>query len=506
MTRARARSTRLRVGAAPLLLLAALVSTAAPAAAATRPSDLRAAAATTDTSSISAVQAALENDPVYVAPDAEGAPLVDAGALRRAIGDAPIVVAVLPTQARAAAPGGSVDALPEAIGGRRAVVVLCGRSLRAGASSSVLPAGRAGELARQAQQSHDGAFDRSNVQGALEDLVSSLRRDISDQGAGGSGSGGGSGSDSGSGLGRGSGGDGAPVWPWVLGGLVLIGGGGAAYVASRRRRRAREERQRLESARAGVTSLYSRLGADVSNLDPGSDPVARQAMADASERYTAAGSLLSRASTPGELAAAGAAAAEGLHAARVTRQRLGLDLGPPIPEPLNTGQRSEQPALDRPQEVQVGNASYQGYPTYAPGAPHYFPGGVVGGGYVPGGWYGSRFWEGALIGGLAGTVLAGGLGGYGGFGWGGLGWGGFGPGYGLGYDSGYESGYDAGLDQGQDANGGDWSGDGGWSGGGDWSDGGGDWSGGGDWGGGDSGGGDWGGGDFGGGDSGGGSW
>jgi hypothetical protein len=427
----------------------------------------RAAAADGAAAQLDTVRSALAGDPVYVARDAEAAPLVNVSALRRSIGDARIVVAVLPNSARAAT-NGSVDDLPRAIGGERAVVVLCGRSLRAAASSSVLPSGRAGQLARQAQQDHAGAFDAANVQGALQQVVGSLKQQLNGRGS--------AGSPGGSSAGGTSAGDssGGSALPWVLGGLAVLGGGG--YLLSRRRKAARRAQAELDAERAEVNSLYGRLGADVSNLDPGDDATARQAMADASERYTAGGALLSQASGSGELAAARHALVEGLHAARVARQRLGLDAGPPIPEP----EPADRPQLEGPQQVAVGGNTYNGYPTYAPGAPYYYPGGVLGGGYVPGGWYGSRFWEGALLGGLAGSVLTGGLGGFGGYGFGG-----FGGGYGAGYDSGYDRGYERGVEAGDDDNGGDWSGGGDWAGGGDW-------SGGGDWGGGDnSGGGDW---------------
>ncbi|HMA47999.1 MAG TPA: hypothetical protein VKP11_12535, partial [Frankiaceae bacterium] len=111
--------------------------------------------------------AALRGDPVYVDPAAEGAGVVDAGRVRQAVGGAPVVVAVLPAAARQEV-GGDPGALPRAIGARvpgRTVVVLCGRSLRAG--SPLLPAGRAGELAQAAQAEHAGAFSRDNVTGAL---------------------------------------------------------------------------------------------------------------------------------------------------------------------------------------------------------------------------------------------------------------------------------------------------------------------------------------------------
>src|SRR3982074_1714751 len=56
----------------------------------------------------------------------------------------------------------------------------------------------------------------------------------------------------------------------------------------------------LAALRAEVQSLQARLSADVSTLDPGDDPMSRQALADASERQTAAGSLLATATTGGE--------------------------------------------------------------------------------------------------------------------------------------------------------------------------------------------------------------
>jgi len=251
---------------------------------------------------------------------------------------------------------------------------------------------------------------------------------------------------------------GSSAVPWVLGAIGVLGAGGAgAWAVSRRRRKQKE----MEGRRAEVLSLYDRLGADVQNLNPGDDPVARQALVDAAERYTATGSQLAHADTHAEFDVARRTALEGLQAARTARKQLGLDPGPDLPPIAPT--YGDQ--LTSPQQVQVGDKAYQGYPQYTPGAPYYYGGG---GGY-PGGWYSFPFWETVLL----GSVLSGGFGG---------GWGG------GGYDAGYDRGYDAGRDDGQDSGGGggDWGG---------WSGGGGDWGGGG--------GGDWGGG---GGDSGGGSW
>lgn len=225
---------------------------------------------------------------------------------------------------------------------------------------------------------------------------------------------------------------------------------------------------------ADVTSLLDRLGSDVRTLEAGDDPMSRQAMADASERYSTASSLLERARSQDQLRTAWLAAVEGLHATRLVRGRLGLDLGPAPALPPGPG-----PQLQHRARVNVDGRDHIGAPSYEPGYSHWFPGGQVGGRPVPGGWYAEPFWPGSLVLGVLsgwalGSLMTGGM--YGG---------GFGEG-------------DATGDAGGDWGGGD-GGGGGWDGGGDW---GGSAGGGGGWG--DLGGG--GGGDFGGGDFGGGDW
>lgn len=379
----------------------------------------------------------LRSDPVYVDPQAEAATVVDAGALRAAIRgvSSHVVVAVLPAGATAEA---AAKALPvqigQAIGGRVTVAVLAGRQVQA--ASNDLPAGQADRLASNAVARHRGeGFTTPGVTGALTDFVRQVQAAPKLRAAGGAG---------------GSSGSGALVALLIVF-LVLVAGGLLSLVVVRRRRR----RQQLAGLRADVTSLYDRLGSDVSTLNPAADPVARQALADASERYGATGALLARANTPAEYAAARRTAVEGLTAARVVRTKLGLDPGPEI-----APERSGVEQLAAPQQVRIGESAYQGYPGYTPGSPYYYGGGTVGGRFVPGGWYGSPFWEAALLGGVLGGALGGGLGG---------GWGG-----GYGYDRGYEEGRE---DQGDNGGGGgDWGG----GGGGDWGGGGGDWGGGGD--------------------------
>jgi hypothetical protein len=249
--------------------------------------------------------------------------------------------------------------------------------------------------------------------------------------------------------------------------LGALGAGGVGALVWRRKRK---DRRALADARAEIQPYYDRLAADVSSLQPGGNATARQALADASERYNSGGSQLATATSLAQLGGARRSILEGLQATRTAREALGLDLGPELP-PLV---QSNAPQLSEARQLDVGGQTVQGYPAYTPGAPYYFAGG---GGYL-GGWYSMPFWQTLLI---AEALSPG-------WGWGfGGGWGG-----GYGYGSGYDSGFDAGRESAEHDNGGWDSG-----GGGDWGGGGG----GGDWGGG--GGGDWGGG---GGDSGGGSW
>jgi LPXTG-motif cell wall-anchored protein len=407
----------------------------------------------------------LRSASVYVAPGVT-APKIDVDAVTTAIGSRPIKIAVLPADDYGSRP--KAFEASERIGKALApdspltVGVVAGSNFNA--SSSQYCAGSASAVAADSVETHRTELQQSNdVTTTIESFVTGLQsRPVSGSSAcrGSSAAGASDASDN-------TGGSGAV--PWVLGGIGVVGAGGVgAWVLSRRRRKQKE----LEGRRAEVLSLYDRLGADVSNLHGGDDPVVRQALADASERYTATGSQLSQADTHEEYDVARRTALEGLQAARTARTKLGLDPGPELP-PIAPAYGEQ---LSRPQEVNVAGKSYQGYPEYTPGAPYYYGGG---GGY-PGGWYSFPFWETVLL----GSVLSGGFGG--GFG----GWGG--GGYDAGYDRGYEAGQDSGQDSGADGGGGDWGGSG-------WSGGGGDWGGGG----GGFGGGDWGGG---GGDSGGGSW
>jgi hypothetical protein len=394
--------------------------------------------------------AALRSDHLSAAPGAENK--VDQAAVRRAIGNEPTYIAVLP--ASAGAPGPLSRQIGEALGSGT-IGVVAGDNFEA--SSNVLCAGAVQAIVSRVKADNRAELTRTHdvtklLSNFAADVITAPRvgRDCpagaqprtSSQTAS----------------------DGGSAWPWVLGvGAIGVLGaaGGGAFLMSRRRKRLRM----LEGRRADVLSLYDRLGADVQHLDPKDDPVARQALADAAERYTATGGLLAHADTEGEYDAARRTALEGLYAARTARQALSLDLGPELP-PISPTQGEQ---LTEQREVAVGDKTYQGYPQYTPGAPYYYGGG----GGVPGGWYSFPFWETLLL----SSVLTGGFGGWGG------GWGG----YDAGYDRGYDAGQDSGQDQGGDGGGG-WDtsgGGGGWeTSGGGWDGGGGGWDGGGDTGGG----------------------
>ena len=93
--------------------------------------------------------------------------------------------------------------------------------------------------------------------------------------------------------------------------------------------------ERFAAAKADVDSLLQRLSRDVSTLDDGGDPVNRQALADAGERYETAQVQFGKSESVSELLVARSIAVEGIQSTRAVRTRLGFDPGPePAPAPV----------------------------------------------------------------------------------------------------------------------------------------------------------------------------
>ena len=148
----------------------------------------------------------------------------------------------------------------------------------------------------------------------------------------------------------------------------------------------------LADHRAEAARWVERLGGQVFNLD-GTDEASKQAMADASERYTAAVSELENARTPVQAQLAKDTALEGLYYVRAARSAMGLDPGPELPK--TPGQdRAGRVTEDR--EVDVEGRTMKAATDPSDETPHYYPGGVVAGRPVPAGWYSEPWWASAL--------------------------------------------------------------------------------------------------------------
>ena len=258
--------------------------------------------------------------------------------------------------------------------------------------------------------------------------------------------------------------------------LILVVVGAIGLVVWRASRNsANRNATSLADAKADARRAIDRLGGQVLNLS-GTDDASKQALADASERFNAAGGQIDQATTAKQALLAKESALEGLYYVRAARTAMGMDPGPELP---GSAERARAGELASTSEVDVDGRSVTGSPQPSAQNNHYYPGGMVGGRPVPAGWYSEPWWKPALVAGAWGvgsvflfSALFSGMGGVG---------------------------YDAAAFEGGQGEGGDY-GDGGGDAGGDYGDGGGDMGGGdgGGWGGDSWGGGDFGGGDFGG--------
>ncbi|MBS4101564.1 DUF1542 domain-containing protein [Tsukamurella paurometabola] len=155
----------------------------------------------------------------------------------------------------------------------------------------------------------------------------------------------------------------------------------------------------LSDAQADARATIDRLAGQVNNL-VGSNDAARQALADAGERYTAAGAQVGSANTPAQARLAKQTALEGLYYARAARVAMDMDPGPPIPE--LDGQRTAG-SVTEDRTVDVDGRALTASPAPSDRTPNYYPGGVVAGRPVPAGWYSEPWWKPALVAGAWGV-------------------------------------------------------------------------------------------------------
>ena len=116
--------------------------------------------------------------------------------------------------------------------------------------------------------------------------------------------------------------------------MVLIAVMFLVVVASLALAASAHRRRQLDDARAEARHWVERLGGELLVLDgsaarPGTGNAA--GLAEAAERFTAAGAELGAARTPRQCRIAQDTAVEGLHHVRTARRSLGLDPGPRVP-------------------------------------------------------------------------------------------------------------------------------------------------------------------------------
>lgn len=181
--------------------------------------------------------------------------------------------------------------------------------------------------------------------------------------------------------------------------LVIVAIAAVALIVMSVVRGHRTRTTALGDAQADARAAIDRLAGQVNNL-VGSNDAARQALADAGERYTAAAARVGGANTPTQARFAKQTALEGLYYARAARVAMDMDPGPPIDE--LDGQRSAG-SVTEARSVDVDGRALETSPAPSDRTPNYFPGGVVAGRPVPAGWYSEPWWKPALVAGAWGV-------------------------------------------------------------------------------------------------------
>ncbi len=179
--------------------------------------------------------------------------------------------------------------------------------------------------------------------------------------------------------------------------IVLALGGTIWFLSSRSRLQERTaSASSIEDAQADARRWIERLGSQIYSMS-GMDKASTQALADASERFTAANSQIASANTVRKAQLARESALEGLYYVNAAREIMGLPQGPELP-PLEGQRKAGQVTETR--TIEHEGQSITASPTASPRTPNYYPGGVVAGRPVPAGWYSTPWWAGALSSGM----------------------------------------------------------------------------------------------------------
>lgn len=182
--------------------------------------------------------------------------------------------------------------------------------------------------------------------------------------------------------------------------LILAAVGAVVYFVSRSQKTGTQHRaDSVDDAKADARQAIERLGGQIYNLT-GTDDASRQALADASERFTAAGSQIEQATTPVQARLAKQTALEGLYYIRAARTAMGMDPGPEIP--TLDGQRSAGEVTEK-RSIDFEGRTIAAAPNPSSATPNYYPGGRVAGRPVPAGWYSEPWWKPALVAGAWGV-------------------------------------------------------------------------------------------------------
>ena len=146
-------------------------------------------------------------------------------------------------------------------------------------------------------------------------------------------------------------------------------------------------------ARSQARRWVERLGGQVYTLDPKDDAAARQALADAAERFTAAGAQIDQSTTHGAVPARWADRPRGpvLHTGSAGIAWIGPWAGTARAPRSGTGRRRHRRPVGpcRGPRVPVS-------PTPSDRTRHYYPGGTVAGRPVQRGWYSDPWWQSAI--------------------------------------------------------------------------------------------------------------